>query len=258
MANQDIVIQNWYSTTTYSMYDVTAGINVVSTPYLGPPYWSTVDSNLGHNPSGQFIYAVTAYQRTQDIATVNLTYTGATPQFARGSLYAFTGLPDPVLAATGMVLNAGSNGGSSLWVSFINPGPEEVWQSTSIGAINCPEPTWTTGFFWSPSYTSPWEIQQNVITAKFDSQYQQRQPQGISSNVSIWTLNFDSRTDREAKGIMTFVQNLAGVYSTPILIPASHLYNNPTLKYVLSNPKAQPTSYNQNNVTVTASQVNEY
>ena len=258
MANQDIVIQNWYTGTTYSMYDVIAGINISNTSYFGPPYWSTIDNNVGNNPSGQFIFTINSYQRTQDIATVNFTYTGTAPNFARGSLYAITGIPDTVLSATGMVLNAGVNSGNSIWIQFINPGPEDSFTSTTIGAINCPEPSWTTGFFWSPSYTSPWEIQQNVITAKFDSQYQQRQPQGISSNISIWTLNFDNRTDREAKGIMTFVQNMAGVYSTPILIPANHLYNNPNIKYVLSNPKAQPTSYNQNNVSVTALQVNEF
>lgn len=257
--NNTIIIQNWFSGVQYQTYDVIQGLNISNTSYYSPSlYFSTIDNNIGNNPSGQFVYAINSYSRSSDIATVNFTYTGNIPNYARGSLYSITGLPDPYMNATGMVLNVGSNGGSGMYLQFINPGPVTNSTSTSIGAINSPEPSFTTGFFWTPSYATPLEIQQNVITAQFDSLYVQRQPQGIASNTNIWTLNFENRSDREAKGISAFVQNMAAVYSTTILIPASNLYNNPNIKYVLSNPKNNSISYNINTISVTAKQVNEF
>lgn len=257
MANNSIIIQPWYAATQYAEYEMTAGINLNSTTYPGPIYWSTIQSNLGHNPSGQFIYAITSFSRAQDLATVNLAFTGACPNLARGSLYSITGLIDPNMNATGMILNAGTGVANQMWIQFINPGPLTGNASPGIGAVNMPEPSWTTGFFWSPSYSSQWEVQQGVINARFDT-YEQRQPQGINSNVNIWTMGFNDRTDLEVKGIMAFVQNLAGVYSTPILVPPNLLFNNPNLKYVLANPKVNSKSYNQSDCQVTARQVMEY
>ena len=259
MPNNSIIIQPWYSTTAYSEYDVTAGINTGS-PYLssyGPIYYSTVANNVGNNPSGQFIYAITSYGRSQDLATVNLTYTGATPKFARGSFYAITGLADPYMDASGMILNASPNGGSSYQIQFINPGPYVASTATSVGAVNCPEPSWTTGFFWTPTYTTQWEVSQAVITAQFEAGYSQRQPQGIASNTNSWNLVFNDRTDLEIKGLMTFVQDHAAVYSTQLLIPPNRLFNNPTLKYVLTTPKANTKNFGLSDATVVARQVFE-
>lgn len=256
--NNSIVVQNWYSTTKYAQYDLTAGINISDTSYYGPLYVSTVKGNIGNNPSGQFIYAINQYSRTDDIASINIAYTGTAPNFARGSLYSITGLPDDVMNATGMILNVQPNGGSSITLQFINPGPEESAQSTSLGAINAPEPSWTTGFFFTPGYSSPYEVQQAVINAQFEPGYSQRQPQGLDANTSVWTLGFENRTNKEARAILAYVQNLQGVYATTLMIPPTSLYNNPTLKYVLSNPKESPGSYNLNNISVAAKQVFEY
>ena len=258
MPNNSIAIQSWYSGVNYYMYEITAGINTgVNLSSYGPPYWSTIDNNSGHHPSGQFIYAITSYSRNQDLATVNLTYTGAQPNFARGSIYAITGLVDPLMNATGMVLNASNNGGSSYQIQFINPGPYVNSTVASVGAVNCPEPSWTTGFFWTPGYSTQWEVQQAVISARFEAAYEQRQPQGIANNVNIWTMSFTERTDLETKGLMAFVQNLAGVYSTTLVVPPNRLFNNPTLKYVLSNPKTNNKSYNINDIQVVCRQVLE-
>jgi phage-related protein len=228
----------------------------------GPPYFSTVENNVGHNPSGQFIYAITQLARTQDLVTINVAITGFAsgqyPQFARGSLYAITGLGDSTYDTTGMVLNAYPAGPSSYTLQILNPGQQQSTTPISIGAINCPEPAWTTGFFWSPSYSSQWDVKLNVITAQFEPSYSQRSPQGLTSNTSTWTLNFNDRSDTEAKGIMAFVQNLGGVYSTPILIPPNRMYNNPTLKYLLTNPKVNTKSHTLSDVSVTATQVFDF
>jgi phage-related protein len=259
MPNNSIAIQPWYSGFAYCTYDVTAGINLgTNFNSYGPPYWSTVNNNVSNNPSGQFIYPITSYSRSQDIATVNLTWTGASPGFGRGSLYAITGLQDINMNATGMVLNASPNSGSGFQIQFINPGQTIATQTTSIGAVNCPQPAWTTGFMWTPTYSTQWEVQQSVVSARFDNAYEQRQPQGIANNTNIWSMVFDNRTDRETKGLMAWVQNMAGVYSAPILIPPSLLFNNPAIKYVLSNPKVNTKSYNQSDITVVARQVLEY
>jgi phage-related protein len=262
MPNNSIIVQNWYAGTSYGMYEITAGLDISNVSYYGPMYWSTVNNNVGNNPSGQFVYAINSYSRSQDLASIDISYTGTYPNFARGSFYAITGLPDPWMNSTGMVLSAApvtvSSGGGVIQLQFLNPGPYAGSSSTSLGAINAPEPSWTTGFFWTPGYNSPWEVQQSVISVKFENAYEQRQPQGIANNISMWNMEFSDRTDLEAKGIMAFVQNLAGVYSTPLLIPPNRLYNNPNLKYVLSNPKNNPKSYNINDVTVTCRQVLEY
>lgn len=259
MPNNSITIQPWYSSTSYQQYEITAGINTgVNLSSYGPPYWSTIPNNSGNHPSGQFIYAISSYARNQDLATVVLTYTGNTPNFARGSLYAITGIQSDIfINATGMVLNAAPAGGSTYQLQFINPGPYIPTTSVTMGAINCPEASWTTGFFFSPDYSSQWEVQQAVIKAQFESNYSQRQPQGITSNTNIWNMSFNNRTDAEAKGIMAFVQNLAGVYSTTVLVPPNILFNSPTLKYVLSNPKVNTRSYNINDIQIVASQVFE-
>lgn len=257
--NNNVIIQPWIATVPYSMYEVTQGFTITGGTYYNPAlYFSTIDNNVGNYPSGSFIYAINSYSRTNDVATVNFTYTGALPNFARGSIYAITGLPDVNMNATGMVLNAGANAGNSLFVQIINPGPYTLATSTTLGAINVPEPSWTTGFFWTPSYTTQLEIQQAVIKAQFESTYVQRSSAGIASNMAIWSLNFSDRSDKEAKGILAFVQNMAAVYSCPILIPTSSLFNNPNVKYVLANPKTNEKSYNINDLSVTATQVYEF
>lgn len=259
MANNSISVYPWQSTTTYGIYDVTQGLvtggNLSS---YGPMYWSTSAGNVGNNPSGQFVYAISNYSRGSDLATINLAFTGACPAFARGSLYAITGMPDPTFNATGMILNANSGAAGFLTLQFINPGLVVAQTSTSLGAVNAPQPAWTTGFFWSPTYQSQWDTSQAVIRAQFEPTYEQRQPQGIINNNATWTLQFDNRTDAEVKGIAAFIQNLQGTYSTPILIPPTTLSNTPTTKYVLTGPKVTPVAYNQSNVTVGARQVYDF
>lgn len=267
MLNNLITVQNWYPTTQYQWSDVIQGINVAGTSNpTTSPYFSTLPTtcngsvfNVGNNPSGQFIYAVTQYSRYRDLASVNVVYTGSAPTFNRGSLYSFTGITgDAFINATGMVLNVQPNGGSNIVLQFVNPGPDINQVNVfGNGALNCPEPTWTTGFMWSPSYASPWDIRNNVITAQFEPSYQQRQPQGITANASMWTLAFNDVTDAQSKGIAAFIQNVGGVYATTIMMPAYTLYNNPFIKYTLSAFKNNPKSYNINDVSVAAQQVFE-
>lgn len=258
MANNSIVVQAWYPTVSYGMYGVTQGINTGVGNSYGAMYWSTIDSNSGLHPSGSFIYAATSYSRADDLATVTIATTGTAPTFARGSLYAITGAVDTVLNATGMILNVVGGGAGSTVLQFINPGPEVATTALTIGALNAPQPAWTTGFFWSPTYSSQWDTQQAVISAQFEPMYSQRSPQGIDANTTTWGLNFDNRTNREIKGMAAFIQNLQGVYSTPILMPPSVLFNNPTLKYLLTGPKVNTKSFNQNDATVAAKQVFEF
>lgn len=256
--NNSIIVQNWFSGVTYPIYEITAGINTGNISFPGPMYWSTIDNNTNHNPSGQFVYAISSYSRSADIATVNFTYTGNQPNFARGSLYAITGLPDVNMNATGMVLNTGPNGGTSLYIQFINPGPVTNTTNTSLGAVNSPEPAWTTGFFWTPTYSTQIQLDQAVITTRFEPTYEQRSPQGVASNSTTWNLNFNDRLDEEVKGMLAFVQNMAGSYSTPILIPPSRLFNNPNIKYVLGNMRVNTKSYQLSDVSITARQVFEF
>lgn len=157
-----------------------------------------------------------------------------------------------------MILNATLNSSNVFTLNFVNPGPDESQQSTSLGAINCPEPAWTTGFFFTPSSTNAWEVQQAVISSQFEVSYQQRGPQGLWNNKNAWTINFDNRSSKESRAIMAFVQNLQGVYSTTLMITDTTLYNNPSLKYLLTTPKLNTTSYNLNVTQVVATQVYEF
>lgn len=251
--NNSVTIQPWLSGLNYQQYALTAGIMTGYPLYsYGPPYWSTINNNSGHHPSGQFIYAITSYVRGSDLATVTYASTGTQPNFARGSLYAITGLTDPWMNATGMVLNAAPG-----WIQFINPGPDNAGGSASIGAINCPEPSWTTGWGFTPTYSTQWDVKMNVITAQFEGGYSQRQAQGIASNINTWTLAFNDRTDAEVKAFMAMTQNLGAVYSTTILIPPNTLFNSPLIKYVLANPKVMTKSYGLSDYSVIATQVLE-
>lgn len=211
-------------------------------------HYATQDT-VGYGPTAVFNYAVASYSREDDAATLYYTYTGAGPRFSIGSIVRVTGMNNTSFNYTGMVIDAGSG-----WVKYLNAGwPESA--TASVGAINCTNPAWTTGFYFTPSYTTAMETIQRTISAQFGDGYSQRQRNGLNNNVQTWTLSFNDRSDLEAKAILNYVESHDAASALRILIPINKFNNNPSLKYVLSSPKLSTNSWNLNNVSVTATQV---
>lgn len=247
MANTTSNFQPWSGTVNYAKFDIAWGINTGDSTF----YYSTQDNNSGYHPSGKFIFKVTNHSRTDCLATISYTYTGNSPLFGPGSLVTITGMSDTTFNYSGMLLDAGSG-----YIKYISAGFNASSTSDSIGAINSVvSPAWTTGFYFMPSYTSALEGQQNVITAKFEPGYEQRQAASINSNMDVWNLLFLDRSNKEAQAIYNYIQDRAGVYSFQIMIPVGSLVNDTTQKFVGSTPKVSTKSYNINDISVSVREV---
>lgn len=212
-------------------------------------YFYATQNSLGQNPTGIFNYAITSFSRVNDLVTINYTYTGSAATFVQGSIIRITGMANSTLNYTGMVVNAGNG-----WIQYINQGWPES-SSVSVGAINCNNPAWTTGFFFAPSYSTNLESKQSVMTAQFGDGYSQRQKMNLNNNVQTWKIAFNERSDKEAKAIFNYIEDYGGSSSIKLLIPVNKLQNNPNLKYVVKDPQLTTTYFDLNNISVTATQV---
>jgi phage-related protein len=68
-----------------------------------------------------------------------------------------------------------------------------------------------TKFVWIPSYTSTIQHKPSVTTIRFGNGYEQRIAKSINPDLKTLQLNFDQRTSREARAIIHFLKQRAGV-----------------------------------------------
>jgi phage-related protein len=242
----------WNSTLTYEKFDVVYGINIGSEVFYDSRYYIATQSSAAQNPSGSNTFTLNTYGRSDGIATAYFTQTAGVPYFTRGSIIQLVGGFDPNYNYTGMALDGGSG-----YVKFLsNQGFEEAQKSSAGGSIIAPlSPSWTTGFFFTPAYSSPLDSVQNISEAKFGDGYSQRQRAGINSSMHSWQLNFTERSDKEARAIFTLVGDKGGVEPMELTIPVNKFFNKPNLKFTLKNPKYNPASFGLNNISVQADQV---
>lgn len=246
MANTTSFFYPYTGNYNYDLCDIAWGINTGDPTY----YYSIRANNTGNYPLARYIFRANSHSRVDEVAQINYTFTGNGPLFAPGSIISVTGISDPTFGFTGMVLDA-----SSGYVKYISAGLNTSANDT-VGAVNAVmSPAWTTGFFFKPSYASPLDGQQNVITAKFEPGYEQRQSSSLNGNVDTWSLNFQDRSNKETRAIYNYIQDKAGVYSFQIMIPDGLIVNTTTQKFVGTSPKINPKSYNLNDVSVTVRQV---
>jgi phage-related protein len=247
MSNTTSRFQAWSATQTYGRYDIAWGISANDPRYL----YSVHEANLGNHPYADYSFAIASHARSNDTATVTFTSTGTPPRFGVGSLVQIVDTTDPTFAHTGMVMEAGAG-----YVKYVSPGYDVAATSAVTGTVAAPiSPAWTTGFMFIPSYNSPLEGQQGVISAKFEGGYEQRQPTSINSNTDTWSLNFNDRSDKEARAIYHYVQEKLGTYPVRLMLPVSKLVNTPDQKFVLGNPRVSPKGYDMNDVSVMAREV---
>lgn len=227
----------------YSLYDVL---------YNGGQYWySTKDSNVGHDPNETFVFAATSYSRTDDIATIVFAVTGNIVPFAAGSIVQITGFANDTLNYSGMILSASSGS-----ISYINPGWSQGSTVVSIGAINAPmSPNWTTGFYFQPTYTTKIGTQNQTIVAQFSDGYSQRQPQGINTFAQNIGLVYQNRDKRQARAMTNFVEDKAGATAFPILLPDPFLNNQPNQQWIAPTIEVTPVSFGLYDIAVSVTRV---
>ncbi len=238
-------IQAWNSAvSTYKKFDV-----VYEEPGVFRYHYATQPSS-NQDPRAVFNFVITSAYREDDAAFVFYTRTGAAPEIVQGCLIAVTGLTQDSFNTTGTIIDAGPG-----WVKYLNEGLPGSAGAISVGAINCKNPAWTTGFMFVPSYSTSIEGTQNIIQAKFGDGYGQRQRAGINSNTQSFQLMFSDRSDREAKALFNYIEDKGGVDAIKLLVPINRFFNNHTLRFTLKNPKLQSTAYDLNSISVTADQV---
>lgn len=242
MAYTSLQFQTYNAGFTYSLFDILS----IGTTF----YYSTLPNNLGNNPAAVYVYSVTQFSRAQDVATVSFTYTGG-PAFGVGSMVSTSVVADGTYNYAGMI-TAGGIG----TISYLNPGFDEPTTSSAGTVTSLVNPAWTTGFMFVPSYSSQYENQQNVISAQFEPGYEQRQAASLNPNTDIWSLAFVDRSSKEARAIRNFTQNMAGVYSFPIMITDPAFDNQPNQKFITpAGVKIQNKSYNINDISVQVKRV---
>jgi hypothetical protein len=236
------------STLTYKKYDVVYGIYIGSTIHSSPYFYATSDVAAGYSPSGVYNYPITQFSRSEDVTTLTYSHTGG-PAFGVGSIIKVTGMANTTVNFTGMVMQGGSG-----TISFVNPGWPET-TATSIGAINCLSPAWTTGFMHIPDYTTNVDTENPTIVSQMGGGYSQRISQGINTFNQGINLVFRNIGPQQTKAINNFIQDKQGVYPFDILLNDQFLNNQPNQKYVGSNVKIEPASFKLYNVSVQVNRV---
>ncbi len=237
---------NWHDVDTYSKFDVAYGIQGQSTAIY---YYSTRDGNLGQRPEQYCSFAATNFTTRDEITTVYFTATGSIPTFTAGSIIKVAGL-----AAshnyTGMAI-----GGGAGFVQYIDP----EWPDANVlsaGTVSADlSPNWTTGFFFIPSYSVKAKTDNNAIITKLGNGYEQRMPQGVNNFSQSIDMSFEDRTNREVRAITNFVQDKAGVYPFPVLLPDPMVSNQPNLKWVAPDMDSTPVSFGRSSATVRINRV---
>jgi len=237
---------DWQANYYYSKWDVVQG----ATPTDSRLFFSTKDNNINTGPLARFTYIPTSSTRTDNVNRLYFNQTG-TEYFQPGSIIEITGIaPDSTITYSGVCLAAGPG-----YVDYLNPGLS-VSNSILNGGIVAPiHPYWTTGFAWLPSWTAEVTHNQSVIQANMGEGYSQRQNPCINSNSLRWSMNFESRTDREATALLVFLQGMGGVGFFNMPFPVGLLYNVPTLKYIAGPARHRLDSYGLNTVNFEVQQV---
>lgn len=215
--------------------------------YDGSYLYGTQDMTVGgpnSAPTLQISYTVSGHKREDDVTTLFFSQTGNVCNFQRGSIVRAANLSNSSCNYTGMVLDGGSG-----WCSYINPGwPQGL--SASVGVVGGLNPAWTSGFFFSPTYTTKIGSENQIITAQLGNGYSQRMSQGVNTfNQNIQAV-FQNRSDREARAITNFVQDKGGVLSFDIMMPNQFLNNQPNQKYVAPSVDVSPVSFGLNDIAV--------
>lgn len=245
----DFTLQGYNINLQYSKFDVVYGVTALDTNF----YYATQD-NFGASPVASVSYSGIAWQRADDLATVFFTKTGSQPDFVPGTVIAVNSVSttQASLSWTGLAIDGGNN-----YVTYMNPG----WNQPNTSASNFAtvtaiyNPAWTTGFFWVPSNTTDVAFTTKRDFAQFGDGYTQQARMGINSIGSVINMVFESRSYREAKSLLNFVQVAGGVQPVTINMPVTTLFNNPQTRYLLTDPKVSMSSYNLNTITVTATRV---
>lgn len=215
--------------------------------YDGAYKYATQDQGVGGAngaPTLQISYNVANYRRDDDVATVYFSQTGNVANFQRGSIIKTAGLSNSTLNYTGMVLDGGSG-----WATYINPGWNEGL-TASAGTVRGDNPAWTSGFFFSPTYTTKIGTENQVITAQLGNGYSQRMSNGVNTFQQNLQLVFQNRSDREARAITNFVQDKGGFNPIQIMMPNQFLNNQPNQKWVAPSIDVSPVAYNLNDIAV--------
>ena len=244
MAYTSLSFSPFASSQPYSQFDIVGGMSVFDPTF----YYSTmpgIGTNLNNTPNATFSYNITGYSRSQDVVTLLFTHTVG-PPFAPGSIISAAVGADSTASYAGMILNGGSG-----IVRYLSAGYDKVPQTSNGTVFSVINQAWTTGFMFIPSYSTQLEVQQNTISAQFEAGYEQRQASSINPNVDIWSLAFLDRSAKEARAIRHFTQNMAGVYSFPIMITDPAFDNQPNAKFITAaGCKIQAKSYDLNDVQV--------
>ncbi len=249
MANtvNDFTFQNFNTNISYSQYDVVYGINGSDTKF----YYAT-QASQGKNPIYALQYTVTGWERTDDLTTVYFNKTGSQPDFEVGSEVRINCPSQTSINYTGLAIYGGSN-----TIKYINPGWDNALTSLA-GAdylTTVTNPAWTSGFGWTPSNGTSVDFMTKRDFAQFGDGYTAQGRLGINSIGSVINMSFNDRSYKESRAILNYVQSMGGVVPVKINFPTHRLFNNPYTKYLLTDPKITMSSYNLNNVTVTATRV---
>lgn len=222
--------------------------------YDGAYHYATQDipaSGPNADPTLQILYTITGAQRADDIVTVYFTQTGSVTNFAKGSIIKCAGMTDTSMNFTGMCVNGGSG-----FAQFISPG----WDATlgaSAGTVSAPNPAFTTGFFFTPTYTTKINTENKAIITQLGDSYSQRMPTAVNSFTQNMVLVFQNRSVREAKAIANYVQSTQGSQSFEVMLADPFLNNQPTQKFISAGCDVNPVSWNLADVTVNVSRVFE-
>ncbi len=219
-------------------YDAYNGANLV--------YGYATQDSLGQHPNGVYNFAITAYRRENDITTLTFSQTGNVARMQPGSLIRVTGVSaNSSVNYTGMVIDGGSG-----TLKFINPGWDQTDNAITVGAINCPNPAFTSGFFFIPTYSTKLEVKNTAFTAKLGDGYEQRMPNGLNTYDKTYSMIFQQRSDKEARAIINFVEATAGATAFQIVMPLATYENQPLQKYVAESVSASPDSFGLNTIQV--------
>lgn len=217
-------------------------------------FYATRDDTSAY-PLARYVYNPTSVTRSNNVARVTFTQTG-TDYFTQGSVVTVSGCsPSPQGSAcdyTGLVLAGGPG-----YIDFLSPGldttsPSNITQGGVVGPIH---PSWTTGFYWIPSYSTDITNNQAVIESQLGEGYSQRQNPFINANSLGWNLVFDERTEKETTALLNYVQNQGGVTPFNMPFPVGTLVNRGDLKYVAGGARTQINSYGLQSVSFPVKQV---
>jgi phage-related protein len=228
------------SSVNYKKNDVVNGADSNRERY----YYCLKDNVSGISPIGGWNNSGVAFERSNNKVKITLQSTMATYP-TQGTLVNIQNAG--ILNYTGTLTN-----GTSTTIEYPNVGPDE----SGLLSASISGPThqwWTTGFAWIPTYSSSLDGRNSVITAQFGDGYRQTQRNGINNNMINLSLNFEDRTDKEVMAILNFVEDKGATDWVKVNIGGA--ISNPNGKYLLSDVKVSPKSYNVNNISLTATQV---